>query len=1025
MKKNRKILSLVVYSSLIIAFSLCILFAQHKKSPIAKNGVIDLTNWDLQKDGIVALDGQWEFYWKQLLTYDDFHGKENKFKPDGYYKIPKVWNDYKIDGKNLPGKGYATYRLKIKTKANETDIVKGLKILTCSTAYKLMINDKLIASNGKVGINKETTKPEYRPQIVSFANNSNEFEIIVQVSNYIYSRGGMWHSLNLGTDKQIRGNREKTLIIDAFLLGVVLIMIFYHLAIYFLNKRDKSLLYFVLLLIILGSRILCTGEYIINNIIPGVGIRWTVLIEYLAICCGTTMWMLFIYQLYQEEFSKRKVKLFVFIAMFITAFIMCTPIRIYTLFLILIETFVIVMFAYILLVVLKSIRNKREGAMLILSGIIIITIGYINDVLYQWNIVESKPGGVNGFSVVVFVFIQAYVLAERYSKSFEEVEKLSTKMLSLNKLKDDFLSNTSHELRTPLHGIISIAEAMIEDSKDMLNDKQKQNLSLIVISGRRLINLVNDIIDYSKLKHHDIRLNKKNVDIQKVVQIVLEMCEHIYVNECIEMKNNIDENVPIIFADEERFFQIIYNLIGNAIKYTEQGAIIISTSQNNNMLEISIEDTGMGIPEDKFEDIFKSYEQLETDLDKQYGGVGLGLNVTKKLILLHGGNIWVKSTIGEGSKFTFTMPISNEPFIRENHKVIQTNTINNTMYKMPSVIKGESEFTILIIDDDYINIASLINILSTEKYSIIAEIEGVKALDIISKNKEIDLVIVDVMMPKISGFEVCKKIREKRSLYDLPVIMLTAQSNNEAILTGLEVGANDFLSKPFDISELKARVKTSLQLKKSVQHALNVETAFLQAQIKPHFLYNALNTIISFCWTDSQKAGDLLIELSNYLRSSFDFRNMDRLIHIKKEIEYVKSYLAIEKARFEEKINCNFDIDEDNLDFMIPPLILQPIVENAIKHGLLKKQEGGNVNIHIKHEDEFIKIIITDNGVGITKEKLTNILKEDGANKRVGIKNINMRMKRIYGYGLSIESEISKGTSVTIKVPSGGGLNID
>jgi LytS/YehU family sensor histidine kinase len=172
---------------------------------------------------------------------------------------------------------------------------------------------------------------------------------------------------------------------------------------------------------------------------------------------------------------------------------------------------------------------------------------------------------------------------------------------------------------------------------------------------------------------------------------------------------------------------------------------------------------------------------------------------------------------------------------------------------------------------------------------------------------------------------------------------------------------------------------------------------------------------VSFCWTDSEKAAELIMELSNYLRSSFDFSNMDKFVRIEKEIEFIQSYLEIEKARFEERINCQYEIDCNN--FMIPTLILQPIVENAVKHGILKKEEGGNIKISIKESGDFIIIKVEDDGVGISMDKQIAIQNEKIIGKSVGLRNITKRLKRIYGYGIEIESEVEKGTTVCIKIP--------
>lgn len=145
---------------------------------------------------------------------------------------------------------------------------------------------------------------------------------------------------------------------------------------------------------------------------------------------------------------------------------------------------------------------------------------------------------------------------------------------------------------------------------------------------------------------------------------------------------------------------------------------------------------------------------------------------------------------------------------------------------------------------------------------------------------------------------------------------------------------------------------------------------------------------------------------------------MDKFVCIEKEIDFVQSYLAIEKARFEKKINCQYDVDD--ISFMMPTLILQPIVENAVKHGILKKEHGGSVKISVKQNFDFILIKVEDDGIGIEKDKLKTILDETALGKSVGIKNVIKRLKHIYGYGLEIESEVQKGTTVCIKIPYEG-----
>ncbi len=194
------------------------------------------------------------------------------------------------------------------------------------------------------------------------------------------------------------------------------------------------------------------------------------------------------------------------------------------------------------------------------------------------------------------------------------------------------------------------------------------------------------------------------------------------------------------------------------------------------------------------------------------------------------------------------------------------------------------------------------------------------------------------------------------------------------------------------------------------------ELKALQAQIQPHFLFNALNTIVSFCRTDALKARELLMQLSYYLRTSF--KTTGEFIPLAQEFKHIESYLSIEQARFSERLEVVYDVEE-NIECQVPPLILQPIVENALKHGLMTTQKGGKLEIHAHKEDNAVYIQIKDNGIGMTEEKIQSILKGNDLDSGIGIRNVNNRLKSIYGTSLVIESWPDSGTCVTIIFPQG------
>lgn len=1013
-----KVLGMYLLPLLMILLLALIYSSRRETTPRAVDGVLDLSDWDFRQNGPVKLNGEWEFYWHQLLTPQDVQRGETR--GDRHVSVPSVWNSDRHKDSRYPGQGFATYRLRVKI--NDPNALYSLKLGTISTSYRLIVNDQVLAASGIVGESPNKASPAFHPEIISFKADAEELDLLVQVANFTYARGGLWSPIILGLDDQILALREANRQREIFLLGALFIMALYHIAIFVLQKkyRFRAELYFVLMMLLFALRLLFGGEYLILRFFPSLSMRWLVFFEYTAIYWATPSLALFIQKLYPDECSPRVLHGLLTIAGVLTLITLLTPIGFYTRFTLWIQIISVVFCLYYLYAAWRAAARNRAGAAL-LFGVIIFACGaFILESLYHWQIFSSKfTEGVFPIVSLILIFAQSFILAQRSSTAFAEVESLSERLISLDKLKDDFIANTSHELRTPLHGMITITESILETSAAALPQEQRENLALVAASGKRLANLVNDILDYEKLKHGDIQLNKKEVHIHHVVSTVIEVVKYLSYGKAIIIINAIPEDMPLIDADEDRFTQIIYNLMGNAIKFTEEGSITLTARIKMSQIEVSIADTGIGIPMDRLNDIFNSFEQLDASLTKQPVGTGLGLSITKHLVELHGGAIGVTSAPGQGSVFSFTMPISapsERVSMNRSGKTTSSKTQTSAIQlSSPMTNPDKSEFTVLIVDDDYINLRSIASILAAENYTALTATTGTEALQIIADTRSVDLVILDIMLPHISGYEICHKIRENYSLFELPVLLMTAQNASASMLAGFSAGANDFLSKPFDSNEFKARVKTLLYLKRSVNQTIQAEMAFLQAQIKPHFLYNALNTIISFCWTDPEKAGQLLFALSNYLRGTFNFKNMNPFVTLEEELEFLQSYIALEKARFEEKLTVTMDISIP-LNVMIPTLLIQPLVENAIKHGILPLPNGGTVNLSIGQQHNELIITIADNGVGIPPEKLRDIT-NDTITGSVGLTNINRRLKRIYGHGIDVTSHLSEGTVVTVRVP--------
>lgn len=615
-------------------------------------------------------------------------------------------------------------------------------------------------------------------------------------------------------------------------------------------------------------------------------------------------------------------------------------------------------------------------------------------------------------------------------------EQVYRELQELDKMKDEFLTNTSHELRTPLNGIINITDSILENGNENLNNVQTQNLQVVASSARRLYSLINDILEVSSLKNGKISLNRKAADLHSIAGTTLYVLNCLKGEKDIEFVNSIPEDMPPVEADVERLYQVFYNLLGNALKFTQRGKIEAGAVPFEDYAEIWVEDSGCGIPIDKQADIFNAFYMADSAETRGTSGSGLGLSITKKLVELHGGSIGVVSREGHGSRFTFTLPFSRRPDTwRTNaEKTVQPLPLKVEVpikieVPIPNYItmdreKKEGQHAILIADDDPASLTALFNILRHEDYYVKAVSNGETVLEEIARNRGYDLIILDVMMPKISGYEVLEKIRLRFQPVDLPVLFLTAKARPEDLQAGFKAGANDYLSKPFEAQELRSRVKTLIQLRSLLNARLETELSFLQAQIKPHFLYNSLSVIAALSTEEPRRAEELLYDLSDYLRGSFNFENYNGVTPLSNELVTVRAYVSIEKERFKDRLKVEFDIDEE-IDILVPMLVIQPLVENAIRHGVSKKPGGGTVKIRVKRNASSTVITVKDDGIGIESRKLKKILDGENKNSGVGLNNIQRRMLLYYGHGMEISSTEGRGTTVVITIFNhGGGLHV-
>lgn len=1035
----------------------------NKASHFVKDGIIDLRDWDFKKDGTINLDGQWEFYNNQILSPEDFNKDTNSMK--SYSSIPGVYANH----------GYGTYRLKMLV--NDINDVYSIKVEFLQSAYKLWANDYEVITVGKVGKDEGDMKPQLVPMSGSFSAQSEEVYLTLQVSNF-YSKNGLIDTIVIGKSSQIESGVRKQLAFDLFIFGSTLMAALYNLGLFLRRRKNKSTLFFAVVCIIVAIRTLFLGQRFIITIFPdfnyiaaGKIMHWTF---YLYI----PFIVLFINSFYNGILSKWVVRSAVLSIYLYGLLVLMSKPQYYMNLILPFEVMTEVLLVYMIFKISMLYIRSSSSDYIMVIGLFALLITRMNDILYEYSIILT--GSFAPFGTLIFIIANSYLLAERQSTAVNNAEEMSQKLESLNNLKDEFLAVTSHELKTPLNGIIGLSEILNYNSSSNLSNDEKQNLSLINTSAKRLSNLVDDIMVFSRLKNNEIKLKKSSVDIGRLAESVTKFFKLTINNKHISIVNLIDSEVPQVYGDEERVEQIFFNIVGNAVKFTSEGSINLFYTIKGNFLEINIEDTGIGMPEHKLRNIFEIYEQVEGTSEK-YGGTGLGLYITKKLVELHGGTIGVTSSAGKGSKFSFTLPLcrlnnTNEANIDE----VQNEDLNIKIKENQSrdkdalqevnsecIFEEKETYKILIVDDEYINQRVLERYLSKENFTTLSASTGREALRILEKNKNLDLVILDMMMPDLLGCEVSSIIRETYSLFELPILIMTANSSVDNLVLSFESGANDYLAKPFNQHEFLARVNTLLSLKKSVEQALKltqqvtkvreqVEELKEQDKLKTEFFANMsheLRTPLNvICGTiqlldslDGRKnLGDerikyylkimnqnslrllrLINNIIDMTKLEGDYLNLNLtngdIVYVVEEIsqsvaEYIKAQniSLVFDTEIEEKV---MPFDEEKLE-----RIILNILSNAIKF----TPKNGSIYVNIYDKEQYVEISIKDTGVGIPEDKLEFIferfaqldksLSRKNEGSGIGLSLVKSLVE-MHGGKIWVRSEVGVGTEFIISLP--------
>lgn len=370
-----------------------------------------------------------------------------------------------------------------------------------------------------------------------------------------------------------------------------------------------------------------------------------------------------------------------------------------------------------------------------------------------------------------------------------ELIKAKEKAEESDRLKTAFLAGISHEIRTPMNGIMGFAN-LLQDS-DLSSDEKKEYIHIIEKSGKRMLNIINDLIDISKIEAGQINLFFKETNINKLLEDLFAFFK-LEVEEkglSFRYETGLSDNASMVLVDKERIAQVISNLLTNAIKFTDKGEIVFGYELKGDELEFFVRDTGIGIESEMQPVVFERFRQIDNTYARKYEGSGLGLSISKAFVEKHGGRMWLDSTEGEGSSFYFTLK----------YQKIET-AINLPEEKESKDVLFTKKLKVLIVEDDLNSYYLLQKLLEKHDVEVVYAWDGRKALEQIEANDDIDIILMDIQMPVMDGLEATQVIKTKYP--NIPIIAQTAFAQVDDKDKALKAGCDDFMTKPIDINLL-------------------------------------------------------------------------------------------------------------------------------------------------------------------------------------------------------------------------------
>jgi signal transduction histidine kinase/CheY-like chemotaxis protein len=401
-------------------------------------------------------------------------------------------------------------------------------------------------------------------------------------------------------------------------------------------------------------------------------------------------------------------------------------------------------------------------------------------------------------------------LAQTHAQASAALRSHARELEESNRYKSEFLANVSHELRTPLNSILLLSKMLADGTTAQLGADQAQQARVIHDAGADLRALIDNILDLSRIEAGKIALKLEKVNLPALLDDVVQLMRPQFDAKALGLALEIDAQAPVsLVTDGEKLRQILVNFLSNAVKFTAHGDVRLRLSSSRGAdaeqcpVRISVEDSGIGIPREKQDVIFEAFKQADGSTSRRYGGTGLGLTISRQLAHLMGGRIEIQSEVGVGSTFSLLLPLEFD------QRRVDADQINVAGQQRPAATEAhvpQAKYPgcrVLVVDDDVRNLLALTPLLEAWGIEVTAAGDGQEALETLEADPRFDLVLMDLMMPELDGYDTIRRMRSRPDLRGLPVVALTAKTAAEDMHQCLEVGANEFLAKPIEPADLK------------------------------------------------------------------------------------------------------------------------------------------------------------------------------------------------------------------------------